>query len=165
MGQSTDAILFYGYAWDDEDERPLWRYEGGAEEHRDDEEGDEDSDWEKRLAALHGVYEPTVPYGEELSDVITPARAQHRAYWEAKQKLVESYSIEIDTHCSGECPMWLIAVKATKVKAWRGDPQKISGLVVPQGADEQLAHFLAKMGIPKPPGQDAPAWWLVSDWN
>lgn len=41
MGTSTDAILFYGYAWNDE-MSPLW-------------EGDEDEyDWEERYARLHG---------------------------------------------------------------------------------------------------------------
>lgn len=166
MGQSTNAILFYGYAWDDEDTRQLWRYEGGAEESVDDDDEESDDhagDWEDRWAALHGVDEPTEPYGEEPSGVETPARLKHQAYWKAKSELVEACPIEIDTHCSCESPMWLVAVKATMTTAHRGFPAR-PNFIVPLGADEQLADFMAKMGIPKPKGQDAPAWWLVSDW-
>ena len=34
MGTSTDAILFYGFAWNDEYEKPwlLWRNRGGTDE-------------------------------------------------------------------------------------------------------------------------------------
>ena len=49
MGTSTDAILFYGYCWDDEDVRNPWETADGEEAL---ENGDEDDDWETRYVAV-----------------------------------------------------------------------------------------------------------------
>ena len=156
MGQSTDAILFYGYAYDDDGATP-W---GSS----NDEEPD-DEDWEARYARLRGEAEPDVPYGDEKSGVMTPARELHQAHWARKRALVAACPVEVGTHCSGECPMYYIAKRSTVTLARRGGPARILSLSAPVGADEELHAFMTEMGIAKPPGQEAPGWWLVSDWN
>jgi len=165
MGTSTDAILFYGYCWDDETSRP-W-------------EIDPDDDWEGRYARTKGCLPPSTPFPARM---VTPTREngwnstptdysaeeqaiidQHTAYWAAKRKLVEEATCLIDTHCSGECPMPYVAVQASRTISNRGDMNEITSLAVDPAWDAALAEFCAAMGI-KIDGQKA-AWWLVSDWN
>lgn len=156
MSTSTNAVLFYGYAFDDEDQVP-WPA------NLDD--GDEEEDWEDRWARLNGLLEPTEPYGDEPRGIETPARRKYSEYWAAKRELAKAAGVEIDTHCHSDCPMYLVAIPSTKRTARRGDPLALDALVVPEGADEQLHTFMAKMGIEKPPGQERPRWWLVSYWG
>lgn len=106
MGQSTDALLFYG-----------WDYEEGEEP-------------------------------EGLPDM-----------WERADK---EFGIEISSHCSGDCPMYLVAAKL--IRAWRGDPKR-NVLVEATATDTgemqtRLRNFCAAMGIE----YKEPSWILASDW-
>lgn len=174
MGQSTNAILFYGYCWTEETSRP---WEIGRE---DEEEIDEaNKDWEGRYARTKGCLPPSTPFPDRT---VTPTREngwnstpkdhsateqaiidKHRAYWEAKRKLVEAAPCLVDTHCSESCPMPYVAVRASVTKSHRGHPHEITSLAVDPAWDAALAEFCASMGI-KTYDLKA-AWWLVSDWN
>jgi hypothetical protein len=158
MSTSTDAILFYGYAFDDEDQVP-WPCE------RDEDGEEEEEDWEDRWARVNGLLAPAEPYGDEPRAVETPARLLHQAYWAARRELATAAGVDVDIHGYVDCPMYLVAIPSTKRTAHRGDPVAVDALVVPEGADEQLHTFMAKMGIEKPPGQERPRWWLVSYWG
>lgn len=91
MGQSTDAILFYGYCWTEETRRP-WTIA------RDDEstEGD-DVDWEERYAKALGEDAPTEPYpetrdrrGHQRADLTAEEQAvvaKYSAYWDRQRDL------------------------------------------------------------------------------
>jgi hypothetical protein len=157
MSTSTNAVLFYGYAFDDEGQVP-WATDDGA-----DDDGVED--WDDRWARVNGLLAPAEPYGDEPSGVETPARLRYQAYWAAKRELAKAAGVEVDTHCYADCPMYLVAIPSTTRTARRGYPVAVDALVVPEGADEQLHTFMAKMGIEKPPGQERPGWWLVSYWG
>lgn len=157
MGQSTDGILFYGYCWDEE----------GAELWADGQENEdgESEDAEERYARLIGIPRPTAEYPER--DNHTPeaerARSAFSDYWDAKGKAVEASGVEVDRHCSGECPIPYVAVTASKTTARRGYPETIKTLDVGVGWDKMLADYCALMGITPP--QEKPGWWLVSMWS
>jgi hypothetical protein len=172
MGVSTDAILFYGYWWDEEAHTPY--------EIDDDDKGDVDEDsWETRYARVKGLPPPSTPFPERS---VTPTREngwdptpkdysaaeqavvdQWSAYWKAKETIVDAAPCLVDTHCSVSYPMPFVAVRASVTKSHRGCPSKITALSMDPAWDEQLADFCASMGI-KIDGM-TPAWWLVSDWS
>jgi hypothetical protein len=146
MGQSTDGILFYGIAYDDDLELP-WE----AEEF----EGEE-LDWEDWYAVQAGVERPTIPY-EESEKV-------HEIYWDQKRNALEDQPIEIGTHCSCEYPMVYIAPKAINLSASRGYPLELDlvnlqSRVTPE-VDAQIKTFCELMGLP----YSKPKWWLASLW-
>lgn len=152
MGQSTDAILFYGYCWDDENRYP---WDDGEEE-----------DWEERLAERLGA--PSQPEAEYPSDKDkTPeAEALRKAFsvvWDARRQKRDSLNVAMSSHCSGECPIPFIHVKDGILTANRGYPKTVSALDVKPEWDAQLADFCHLMGITPP--QESPRWWLVSYWN
>lgn len=176
MGTSTDAILFYGYCWDDEDVRNPWETADGEEAL---ENGDEDDDWETRYARAKGCLPPREPYPERT---VTPTRAnnydstpkdysaaeqaiidQHSAYWRDKDRIAEASLCLVATHCSNECPMAYVAVSASRTISHRGSPCKITSLAVDPAWNGLLAEFCKTLGI-RTKGLQA-AWWLVSDWS
>ena len=137
MGQSTDAILFYGYCWTDEGSPP-WRDE------------DEDEDEDDRYVRLAG-------FDEEWT-------SGDDGYFKRKAKVLAKATGKIVRHCSGDCTMYGVAVKGTVMRAWRGDPQEIDPAKMnpkPEWA-ENLRVYCEHMGID--PGDQKPAWHLVSWW-
>jgi hypothetical protein len=174
MSTSTDAILFYGYCWEEETSRP-WNIG------RDDDEDGEDTDdyWEERYARTKGCLPPSDKFPDrEVAPTrengwsstpkdYSPAEQtiidQHRAYWEARREIVEAAPCVVDTHCSGECPMPYVAVAASRTISNRGYMSEITSLAVDPTWNDALAEFCAAMSI-KTDGMKA-AWWLVSDWN
>ncbi len=179
MGQSTDAILFYGYCWE-ESSRP-WEIDSNDDspDAFRTRHSPRRQDWEARYARTKGCLPPSTPFPARL---VTPTREngwnstptdysaeeqaivdQHMAYWEAKRKLVEAAMCCVNTHCSSECPMPYVAVKASQTTSWRGHMKEITSLAVDPTWDAALATFCAAMGI-KTDGKKA-AWWLVSYWS
>jgi hypothetical protein len=158
MGQSTDAVLFWGYCWDEEQSAP-W------EPLEDDADGAEETASE-RYARLTGVVAPHEDYPAEgdRTPVAEAIRAKHATHWQAEGAAWKAARMVVDTHCSGECPMPYVAVEESRTLASRGSPEAIRSLEV--GADwrKRLDEFCALMGITPPEGQQ-PQWWLVSDWN
>lgn len=149
MSTSTDAILFYGYAFEEEDHAP-WPSDRGADVDDDDEE----EGWEDRWARLNGIEQPEGEYDQK----------KYGAYLDKRFKLTKACGVEIDTHCSGDVPMYLVAVVGSKLVASRGYPEKVPELAVGADWDEKLHAFMEKMSIKRPRGQK-PAWRLVSYWG
>lgn len=174
MGQSTNAILFYGYRWTEETSKP-WTI--GSEDA--DEDADEDTGWEERYALTQGCSPPSTPYPSrevprtrENGYNSTPkdySRAEqaiideYTAYWKAERNIIESAPCLVGTHCSGECPMPYVAISAAHTVTYRGDMNEITSLAVDPAWVHQLEVFCKALGI-KTAGKKA-AWWLVSDWN
>ncbi len=172
MGQSTDAILFYGYVWHEETSRP-WTIGTDDEEREND-----DEDWEDRLARVSGLNPPeepfpqrTVPPTKENGYDSTPKdltpeeraiRDKYDAYRTAKWELSKKEVCEVSTHCSGECPMPFVCIKATKIVCSRGDSQEVTSLTIGPDWNEQLRVFCELMGIEI--GDMKPGWYMVSDW-
>ena len=187
MGVSTNAILFYGYCWDDEAHSP-WEVDQTDDDNDedDDEEDDDESDneedendWEARYARLKGCLPPSTPFPERT---VTPTRQnnysstptdytaaekaiieQHKAYWEAKRKIIEDAPCVVDSHCMASCPMPYVAVKTSVVVSNRGYPSVITSIAVDPTWDAALAEFCKALEIKI--GKKKPGWWLVSDWS
>lgn len=168
MGQSTDAILFFGFVWDEET-----RYPWNIGRESDDEENDDD-DWEARYARLKGLPEPPpIPdkgidprTGQFIKNYTPEEQAivdRRSAYWDEKRALIDKVNVEVDTHCCGDCPMPFVAHKASKTRAWRGNPMEVTSLEIKPEWEQELRAFCELMGINVKDQQ--PKWRLVSDWN
>lgn len=135
MGLSTDALLWWGYCWDDE-----------AELIPEDEDGYRD--WEATYAAKSGLRQQDA---EDSS-----------AWYARKSAAVKAVGVEIDSHCSSEYPIPLVAIAESKKRAWRGQPIAVESLAVDPSWTSRLDEFCRTMGITPPEGQK-PQWWLASD--
>lgn len=122
MGQSTDAILAYGYDFGDPEEEgfPFKPF-------------DEDTDTEQSNPVGYLFFS-----GRALD------------------------GIKGVTHCSGDCPMYIIHADGALIRAWRGSPQVIAKLEAKPEWDAALVAFLAKYKLKTP---NPPAWLLASDWS
>lgn len=158
MGQSTNAVLFWGYCSADE--------------------GKLVSDgWVEELAVSRGHVNPWSAFPVEIdqmpdytkrraaSDAWTTANRQALDEWYAVRKAIEQeHPIDADFHCSCDCPMPYLAVKESVHTAHRGYPIELvpSDLDVKPEWYEQLEAFCKLLKIEKP--HPEPKWWLVSHW-
>jgi len=140
MGVSTNAILFYGIAYDDDVEMP-WE--------------DEIMDPEDFYARARGAKIPTVEYEMD--------KRAHERFWDERRKLMRASGVEIGRHCSDRYPMLYLATRETEITAYRGFPKTVDpkGLVPPKDADKKLKDFCETMGLP----YRQPEWTLVSYWG
>lgn len=175
MGQSTNAILFYGYAWEEEESKP-WNI---GKEFEGEGYDDSDEDWEERYARLRGLAPPSRPFPPRevprtrengFSSTPTDYTAEeqsiideYRAFWKAKGELVETEPCAVDSHCSGDCPMPYVAIKDSVTTAHRGSVEHITSLDVGPTWEADLRAFCERMGIDV--GDQAPGWHLVSMWS
>lgn len=160
MSVSTDAILFYGYCWNEERRRP-W---DEPEEAEDADEGHDSEDWETRFARLRGVVCPTDEYPED--DQRAPAdnevRERFNDYWAKKRQLAAESPCTVERHCHCDAPMPFVTIRASQVTSSRGDVTEVKSLAVDPAWDAQLRTFVTEMQISLE-GAKGPAWFLVSD--
>lgn len=152
MGTSTNAMICYGIALDDEMELP-W-------------EAAIDSDIEEWWRTLNGYIPPFelfTPEGEYIGGV-EPSRERNDVYFAARRAFDAAHPlpIELEMHCSGDYPMWIVAARGTVKTAYRGSPEAFDpqALVCAPDAEVALREFCAKhLGV-----TDDPRWLLYSLW-
>lgn len=153
MGTSTDAYLMYGYDLGSDEG---WKIQGLGEcdEREPDwlEDDDLASSAEKRLLASVGFTERWARHNE--------------GYFDRKKAAEAQVGVTIESHCSGEYPMYVLSAK--KFKACRGDVTTVDPAFLQSAvADEDLIGKLARaceaLGIR--PTQEKPAWLLCSYWG
>ncbi len=135
MGQSTDGQLWYGVVFEDGYEFPWPDYDI--------------EDWwrtEQGFDASRGY----------------PAEG-----WLDYQKAFDAEHpcpVELINYCSGEYPMYGLAIPASKRTASRGYPERLDGGlgVVTEAEKKALLDFCAKYGL-KPESSDG--WYLSSYWG
>lgn len=164
MGVSTDAILFYGYVWEDEAE--LF----------DDNDGE--TEWEEFLAVRRGIVNPwdaypqgieRLPYAEKRA-AGDQWRADHRAEldeWRAAKKAIEDeYGVEIDSHGSDEWSVPLIKIAGAGHTAARGNPHQLTAtdLAVDPEWDGRLRRFVDDLEIDASEAK-GPGWFIASWWG
>lgn len=161
MSTSTDALLIYGYIFDDEQD--LF--------------GGED-DWEDVVAAAAGAVNPWAAFPKEIDqlpydqrrregDAWTKAhRAELDAWYEVKKAAVAAYGVEIDRHGSDEWSVPIIKISGAGMTVARGYPKPVaaSDLAVGDDWDERLARFVADLGIDVSEAA-GPGWFLASWWG
>lgn len=147
MGQSTDAVLAYGYAWQSDDVDLL-------NTHNDDTEDDYE-EWEETVLRRRGITRGDEDYGA----------------WRERVKAVrEEYGVSIGSHCSCEYPIPYIYVIGTRYQAYRGMAKVIEIVEQPTREwDAKLQKFIDDLGISleDPEYGDpvvGPGWFLVSMW-
>jgi hypothetical protein len=157
MGQSTNAMLAYGYNLGGEEG---WELQGLGEYDElptldwydaDNEDGFQEAA-EKRLLA-------------ELAD-FTETDWQVDGYFAREREAKARLGVEFDSHCSGDYPMYLLAAKVITV--YRGSVKDIDMTtlaVEPEmnGWDDKLRAALGALGIA--PTQAEPRWLLCSYWG
>lgn len=88
------------------------------------------------------------------------------ADWDRESVVKEHYGVWFESHCSGDCPMYILTTHV--VTAPRGCPQTLDlpalAIAALEGDwDGKLARALAVLEVtPTAPG---PAWLLASDWG
>ncbi len=117
MGQSTDAIL-------------VWGFDLGDREGLDEEVQNRIEHW-----------------NDDGYDEVTA--------------LEKSTGAELVSHCSCDCPHYIIGVTKTKTRAWRGHPQEIESLDLDVAEGQAaLGAFAKALGVDTKVGR----WILASDW-
>jgi hypothetical protein len=171
MGVSTNAILFYGYCWDDEID--LFDPDGESDDELN------DSEWVDVVARKRGHKSPwdsypeaecdAAPYGKERNAIGDKWMAENRAAIDAwahlKKSIEQELGCEINHHCSQDCMIPYIEIADSGLFARRGYPARIDAW--PKAGDDwdgKLEKFCKELGIEPPPGQK-PGWWLVSYWG
>lgn len=143
MGQSTNAILFFGIDLGEDAELP-WLAEDSEHE-----------ECEEFLADKLVPNRPDCDYegNEELFDV----------YWDKRHAVVKDLGCAVATHCSCDYPMHYIFLTGFRWIAKRGYPEEIVSRRLREVSPddiEKLRKFCELLGIP----WETPRWYLASDW-
>ena len=155
MGTSTDGQICYGVAFDDGHEFP-WDVEH---------EGDVDEWW---IAGVHG-FKHSFELFDETGNYLNnqkPPEAEISRYFAEKRAFAKTrpLPVELVNYCSGECPMYALAVPRTVMTARRGDPTSFdpAALTVTDAEREALLKFCADYEIEL---SGEPTWLLTSYWG
>lgn len=154
MGQSTNGQLCYGIVFEEDQEFP-WNAEPF--------DGDEEDWWMVETGWEYDGEEPFTQQGDykpgfSRDDPRVQAYFAHRREW----KRVHPLPVQLVDYCSGDYPMWIIAVPSSIKTAYRGDPQEIdvAALTVDDNEVFALLDFCRKYEL------DGEAkWWLSSYWG
>lgn len=157
MGVSTDGQICFGIALEEDTQFP-W----DTDEH----DGDIEHWWIYEVHGYKSSFELFGPYGEWLNGVEPPA-SRIDEYYDAKcafKAALPSLPIELVLHCSGDYPMYILAVPRTVKVASRGYPEEIKPdeMVVTEDECNLLIAFCEKHNIEI---EDKPRWWLSSLWG
>ena len=150
MGVSTDAILVYGIDLE---------ATGYCEESEEPEffEDEDEYDFDAVLMRDAGL----APWGYHEDE---DKREDYKAYSARRKQAQEQAGVELITHCSGEYPMYILAIAGTAKSASRGTALEITkdDLLMNQLAGlERLRAFCELHDIP----WAEPRWLLCSYWS
>lgn len=162
MGVSTDAVLAYGYVWEDEFDLLA----------------DDESEWEEVIAAQRGINDPWTAYPQEIERLpyeerqrkgrewTEAHRAELDAWHAAKKAITEEYGVEIDKHGSDEWSVPVVKIAGAGHTAARGYPHKLTAedLAVNPAWDARLQRFVADLHIDVSEAK-GPGWFLMSWWG
>lgn len=152
MGTSTNGQLCYGVAFEEDFEFP-WG-ENGIE------------DW---WAYTVCEFKPSLELFDSGGNYLNgrkPSKTELNSYFEERRAFDAAHPLPVTlvNYCSGDYPMYAVAVPSTVRTARRGSPTAVdpTSLVVTDDEHATLLKFLADHGIEAP---EAPAWLLTSYWG
>lgn len=153
MGQSTDAYVFYGYCWDDEDTEFATDMDEAV----------------KAILAERGIADPWDEHYDGDYEAYKTWKAANgsvvAAFKAAKEAVEAELGVDWDSHCHHECSMPLLYVRGTKTTAHRGSPMPLTSLAVDPTWKGKLDAFLESQDIEPPEGENQPGWWVASWWG
>lgn len=162
MGTSTDGIICYGW---NVGEDPL-PWDG-------DFNGDEDKWWKDVNGYQNPLWSPYTPDGElvpELAaqqvnpwDQVSDPRIDEYHAFSRQWAKENPFPVELVNTCSGDCPMYIMAVAGSVTRCLRGYPESFdpSKLVFDEKEFEIAQNFLWEHKIET----GEPRWWLASFWG
>lgn len=155
MGQSTNGELWYGFVFEDGYEFP-WDAAPF--------EGDIDDWWlaESGFKPSVEIYDAADPSGYKGG--AKPTEEAISDYYAEKRNFKEAHPCPVETvnYCSGDYPMYALAVCGTGMTAYRGDPKRVEGLGISPQEIAPLLEFCEKYNL-KPEGESG--WYLSSYWG
>lgn len=173
MGVSTDALLVYGYVWEDEHDL----FASPVDEDDDSDEEAESPEWPEIIAKRRGIPDPWAGYPdlehlayEEQRRQGSAWTAAHRAEldaWSAAKTAIEAeYGVEIDQHGSDEWSVPIVKIADAGHTAARGHPYQMTAddLAVDPEWDGKLQRFIGELSIDTSEAK-GPGWFLVSWWG
>lgn len=106
-----------------------------------------------------------VPLKDDADSILLDAADEHD---HIINKLIDNQTIDgiyFEFHCSGDYPMYIVAIENSKQWAWRGHPikidiEKLSLDVI--GMKKKIAEFVSKYNL-KTDGEIG--WWMASYWG
>jgi hypothetical protein len=119
MGQSTNAILAFGF--------DLGEFEDLPQSLQIAMEEDGDFEWDKFLYEDYGI--------EPIDDYVKQEAA------------LKQVPIEVIYHCSNSYPMYFLSVRGTKQTALRGYPKAVTKMLTVPDAHQALRDFCTKHSI------------------
>lgn len=153
MGISSDAILFYGFSYEEEINL------GDIVQDED----FEDQEWDDYYCKKQGLIKPEWPkdYDSRAIKALTPEESKNRDEWRTrKQEILSKAGVAIGFHCHGDYPIPYIYVENSQITAYRGDVKDVSveQLIIQKDWSDKIDEFCKVMGIEKKPC----GWKLVS---
>lgn len=157
MGVSTDGQICYGVILDEDEESP-WQDEIF--------DGDIDEWWVYYILGFKHSFEIYTQAGEYINGV-EPSKDRINQYYQEKRDFEQANQklpVELVNYCSGDYPMYILAIPDTCNSARRGYPEKFNPgkLTVTSEQIQVLLDFCEKYAI-KYKGE--PAWYLSSYWG
>lgn len=153
MGVSTDGIICYGIKFDEEYGFP-WN--------------DDDIDIEDWWRVVSG-FAPSVEIYDEQGGYINGTRPDGSVidrYYEELRKWDKENPLPVQevNYCSGDYPLYILAIPGTVKRASRGFPEAFrpEELLFPEDARQALIDFCDKYSIDY---EDEPQWYLASYWG
>lgn len=136
MSVSTDGMLFFGIVYGEGDVENFY---------------DATAEWNRS-------HQPTQPQGLDYSPPEWDAWRKLNRAWERNGNKIEQ-----GNYCSGEYPMYYVALSRHHRQASRGDPLQVDPmkLIVTEHDVQILREFCEKAGLP----WKDPKWWLASYWG
>ena len=157
MGQSTDGQICYDILFDDGVEFP-W----DSDEHA----GDIDDWWVYSVLGFCHSFELYVSGKGVYIGGHRPTKERISQYWGEYHEFlkINPVPVELVNYCSGDFPMYILAIPETCKAARRGHPEKFdpSELVVTARQIEVLLDFCKTHAIEF---EGDPAWYLSSYWG
>jgi hypothetical protein len=146
MGQSTDGQLCYGiqfhegfeFPWENYGEEEWWREVNGYKPPFQLYSDDNESGYAPGIKTKNGLYGRVEVEDEKLVD----SYYEHQHEWDEKNPI----PVELVNYCSGECAMYIIALKESFKSANRGFPEVINPeeLKVTEEQKQKLLDFCNK---------------------
>lgn len=156
MSVTTNGQICFGIPFGERDDFP-WQ---------DDEwEGDIDEWWMRSVCGWKPSKELYAPDGDYIDGRVPSDQEIDDHYREQREFAKRNpLPVQMVNTCSGDYPMWIIAVADVGISASRGYPAMFdpAGLSVTDDQVEALAGFCKRFGLV---GEGDPGWYLSSYWG
>lgn len=147
MGVSTDAILAFGFDLGDSEDMPIAERFGAVAE------DGESFDFEEWLAVKAGAVYPLGHSGIDSE--------AYKTYSARRDAAISACPVDLVMHCSYDYPMYFLALRGSKTKAWRGYPQVVA---TPRPMPEQIEAMKSFCADHRIEWQE-PNWHIFSMWG